>query len=246
MNATPAPPPPRPRGPRRGGNADHFRILADFAPVMIWLAAPDRRCVYFNPRWLEFTGRPLDAELGEGWMDAVHPDDRPSCAAAYASAFDALEPFEIEFRLRRRDGDYRWLLGKGVPLLFEGELSGFVGSCLDITDRLLAEREARRREQEFKRLAENIPDVIARIDRELRCLYVNPAVETAFGRKSDDFIGRRATEAGLPAQIVEPLVGAARRAFDTKIEQRFNLESESSGARRHLAARAIPGSDGDR
>ena len=245
MNVRPAPMRPAPRPSRRGGNADYFRILADFAPVMIWLAAPDRRCVYFNPRWLEFTGRTLEAELGEGWMDAVHPDDRASCAAAYAGAFDALEPFEIEFRLRRRDGDYRWLLGKGVPLLFEGELSGFVGSCLDITDRLLAEREARRREQEFKRLAENIPDVIARIDRELRCLYVNPAVETAFGRKPDDFIGRRATEAGLPGQIVEPLVGAARRAFDTKIEQRFNLESESSGTRRHFAARAIPESDGD-
>jgi PAS domain S-box-containing protein len=244
MSARPAPGGPAPRAPRRGGNADYFRILADFAPVMIWLAAPDRRCVYFNPRWLEFTGRPLEAELGEGWMEGLHPDDRESCAAAYAAAFEALQPFEIEFRLRRRDGDYRWLLGKGVPLLFEGELSGFVGSCLDITDRLLAEREARRREQDFKRLAENIPDVIVRVDRELRCRYVNPAIEHAFGLRADDLIGRRATEAGMPAPIVEALMGAVRRAFDTRTEQRFNAESDASGARRHFAGRAIPEADG--
>ena len=240
MSARPAPLRPAPRAPRRGGNADYFRILADFAPVMIWLAAPDRRCVYFNPRWLEFTGRPVEAELGEGWMQGVHPDDRERCAEAYAGAFEALQPFEIEFRLRRRDGDYRWLLGKGVPLLFEGELSGFVGSCLDITDRLLAEREARRREKDFKRLAENIPDVIARVDRDLRCRYVNPAVESALGKKPEDLIGRRATEAGLAPAILEKLVGAMRRAFDTRAEQRFDFESDASGAQRHFAGRAIP------
>src|SRR5437868_8039525 len=83
---------------RRGGNADYFRILADFAPVMIWLAAPDRGCVYFNPRWLEFTGRPLDAEVGDGWIDGLHPDDREAYVAAYGEAFDTRAPFELEFR----------------------------------------------------------------------------------------------------------------------------------------------------
>ena len=243
MTARPEPLRPGPRAPRRGGNADYFRILADFAPVMIWLAAPDRRCVYFNPRWLEFTGRPIEAEAGDGWLQGVHPDDRDRCAEAYAGAFEALQPFEIEFRLRRRDGDYRWLLGKGVPLLFEGELSGFVGSCLDITDRLLAEREARSREKDFKRLAENIPDVIARVDRDLRCRYVNPAVESALGKKPEDLIGRRATEAGLPPAILERLVGATRRAFDTRTEQRFDFESDASDAHRHFAGRAIPETD---
>jgi len=143
MSAHPVPPAPRARAPRRGGNADYFRILADFAPVMIWLAAPDRSCVYFNPRWLEFTGRPLEDELGHGWVQSLHPEDRDAYAAAYAAAFDARAPFELEFRLRRADGEYRWLLGKGVPLTLDGELSGVVGTCLDITDRLLAEREAR-------------------------------------------------------------------------------------------------------
>ena len=243
MSARPAPIRPAPRAPRRGGNADYFRILADFAPVMIWLAAPDRRCVYFNPRWLEFTGRPLEAELGEGWMQAVHPDDRDRCAEAYANAFEALQAFEIEFRLRRHDGDYRWLLGKGVPLLFEGELSGFVGSCIDITDRLMAEREARSRERDFKRLAENIPDVIARVDRELRWRYVNPAAEPALGKKPEDLIGRRATETGLPAAVVERLVGAMRRAFDTRSEQRFDFEIGLAGVQRHFAGRAIPETD---
>src|SRR6476660_3808655 len=95
--------PPTSRGARRVDTADHFRLMADFAPVMIWLAAPDRKCVYFNRPWLQFTGRALDDELGLGWMQGIHPDDRERCAEAHARAFEAREPFEVEFRLRRAD-----------------------------------------------------------------------------------------------------------------------------------------------
>jgi len=115
--------------------------MADFAPVMIWLAAPDRKCVYFNRPWLQFTGRALDDELGLGWTQGIHPDDRERCAEAHARAFEAREPFEAEFRLRRADGEYRWLLDKGVPLLADGALAGFVGSCVDVTERILADEK---------------------------------------------------------------------------------------------------------
>lgn len=112
----------------------HFRLVADFAPVMIWLAGPDRKAAFFNRPWLEFTGRALDAELEHGWTEGVHADDRAKVEAGRSRAFDERSAFEMEYRLRRADGDYRWILDKGVPLFDEGSFAGFVGSCLDITE----------------------------------------------------------------------------------------------------------------
>ena len=102
---------------RRSIGAAQYRRIADHAPVMVWAAAPDRRCTYFNRRWVEFTGRPADAHLGDGWLESVHPEDRDRCLAAYARAFSAVQPFEIEYRLRRADGEHRWVLARGVPLV---------------------------------------------------------------------------------------------------------------------------------
>lgn len=131
------------RGVRRRGNAaDDFRLMADCAPVMIWVSGADRRCIYVNRPWLEFTGRTLDEALDHGWSDGFHPEDHDRVLGVYERAFTAIEPFELEYRLRRRDGRYRWLLDKGVPVVVDGELNGFIGSCLDITDRMLAEKAA--------------------------------------------------------------------------------------------------------
>ena len=245
MTPGPAQAPAPPRGARaRGSAAEHFRLMADCAPVMIWVAGPDGRSVYFNRPWLDFTGRPLEAELGHGWRDGLHPEDAPRCIAAYERAFERREPFEVEYRLRRHDGEYRWLLDKGVPLVTGGALGGVVGSCLDITDRMRAEQEARKREEDFKTLAESIPDVIARLDRDLRYLYVNRAAEHAFGRRPDELIGRRCGEAGMPSHVVGPLREAARSAFETHEEQRFHFE-EGREPRRHFAGRVIPEAVGE-
>jgi PAS domain S-box-containing protein len=241
MSARPAQVGPTSRAARRSSTADHFRLMADCAPVMIWVSGPDRGCVYFNRPWLEFTGEPLESQLGHGWIEGIHDEDRERCLAAYAEGFQARRPFEVEYRLRRHDGEYRWLLDKGVPLVNEDELSGFVGSCLDITDRMLAEQEARKREAGFKALAENIPDVIARLDRTLRYLYANRAVEQVFGLKAEDIIGRRKAELGLAPHIVKPLTEAATCAFADGKEQRFKFEADTpNAARRHFAGRVIP------
>jgi PAS domain S-box-containing protein len=141
-------------GRRRGEAADPFRLLADFAPVMIWVASPDRKRVYVNRPWLDFTGRDLDEELGLGWTDHVHPDDREALLEAHARAFDARAPVESEFRLRRHDGEYRWLIDKGVPLLEGGKLRGYAGSCLDITERAHAGAEQLARERSARATAE--------------------------------------------------------------------------------------------
>jgi PAS domain S-box-containing protein len=117
-----------------------FRELADFAPVMIWRAGVDKLCDWFNKPWLEYTGRAMEDELGNGWAEGVHPDDLERCLAIYVGAFDAREPFSMEYRLRRSDGEYRWLLDNGAPFYREGHFAGYFGSCTDVS----AHRDAQR------------------------------------------------------------------------------------------------------
>ncbi len=113
-----------------------FLTMADAAPVLIWTADAQSRCTYFNRTWLEFTGRPLARELGEGWTEGVHPEDLTGCLEAFWGSFSARRAFHSEFRLRRHDGKYRWLLNNGVPRhLPDGGFAGYIGSCVDITER---------------------------------------------------------------------------------------------------------------
>jgi len=113
---------------------DRFRLLADTAPLMIWLSGADGRRTYFNRRWLELTGRRSDEDLGEGWADSVHTDDRALAVESYRSAVSARQPFTLDYRLRRWDGDDRWVLDHGVPRIDEnGAFTGYVGSVIDIT-----------------------------------------------------------------------------------------------------------------
>jgi PAS domain S-box-containing protein len=244
MSAREEPDSPRVTARRRREAADEFRLMADSAPVMIWVADPEGQAVYFNRPWLQFTGRPLEAELGLGWTEGLHIDDRARTLEAYLGAIRRREPFELEYRLARHDGEARWLLAKGVPVTRAGDVQGFVGSCLDISDRRRAEEAARKREHDFKALAENLPDVIARLDRGLRCVYVNRAVEQAFGRRPEDLIGRGAGELQLPAHIAEPIGAAARRALATGSDQRFEFRAMARGETRHFAGRVIAEADG--
>ena len=119
---------------------ERFRLVANQAPVLIWMAGPDKLCNYFNKSWLEFTGRPVEAELGYGWTEGVHPDDSNRCLQAYTEGFDRRESFEVQYRLRRYDAEYRWIMDKGVPRFDpDGTFAGYIGSCIDITERKLAE-----------------------------------------------------------------------------------------------------------
>jgi PAS domain S-box-containing protein len=117
-----------------------FRLMADSAPVLIWMSGTDKLCTFFNQGWLKFTGRTLEQELGNGWASGVHPDDMERCLAVYSAAFDARVDFEMEYRLRRFDGDYHWVVDYGVPRFeSDGTFCGYIGSCVDITVRKLSE-----------------------------------------------------------------------------------------------------------
>ena len=112
-----------------------FRIMADTAPVLLWMAGTDANCSFFNQPWLEFTGKSLEQELGVGWAEGVHPEDFQACMHTYLESFVARRGFRMEYRLRRADGDYRWILDTGVPRFTpSGRFAGFIGSCIDITD----------------------------------------------------------------------------------------------------------------
>jgi len=127
-----------------------FQVVVDVAPVLVWMSGPDKLCTFFNKGWQEFTGRPIESELGNGWTDGVHPDDLPTRLDTYSSAFDRRDPFKMEYRLRRHDGEYRWVLDAGVALFSpDGAFAGYIGSCVDITERRHAEDALRRKEMEL-------------------------------------------------------------------------------------------------
>jgi len=122
-----------------------FRLLADSAPSLIWMATADGSCFYVNRPWLDYTGTTLEQACGEGWAASVHPEDRPGLLTRNDDAFENRRPFSFEFRLRRHDGEYRWVLNHGVPRCGEdGALVGYIGTCVDIHDRVMAERRIRR------------------------------------------------------------------------------------------------------
>src|SRR5262249_27865986 len=154
---------------------EKFRILADTAPVMIWMAGVDKLCTFFNKRWLDFTGRAMEKELGNGWTECVHPEDYDRCLEIYVSSFEAREPFEMEYRLRRFHGEYRWLLDHGVPRFSSsGDFLGYIGSCIDITERKEIEEALRESESRFRQLAESLPQLVWTSRANGLCDYLSP------------------------------------------------------------------------
>ncbi|HWQ32109.1 MAG TPA: PAS domain S-box protein [Blastocatellia bacterium] len=151
-----------------------FRVMADTAPMMIWLAGTDKHCYYFNKSWLDFTGRTMEQEACYGWATGIHPDDYDRCLEIYTTSFDAREPFILEYRLRRYDGQYRWVLDKGVPRFnADGGFAGFIGSAMDIHERRQTEEALRASEQFNRSVLESSADCIKVLDPDGRLLAMN-------------------------------------------------------------------------
>ena len=126
-----------------------FQTIADQAPVMIWISGRDKQATWFNLQWLEFVGHTLDEEVRSGRTASVHPEDLASSVETYETSFDARRPFSMEYRLRRCDGEWRWVLDNGAPNFTDGEFAGYVGTCLDITEQKEALQEVVRLRDEL-------------------------------------------------------------------------------------------------
>ena len=128
-----------------------FRSVANSAPVLIWMSGTDKLYTFFNQPWLDFTGQTLEQELGNGWTEGMHDDDRERFWQLYSASFERRQEFTMEYRLRRADGEYRWILDRGVPRFSEnGEFTGYIGSCIDISDRISTEKTLQERETQLR------------------------------------------------------------------------------------------------
>lgn len=211
---------------------ERFRTLIDVAPVLVWMSGTDKQYYFFNKSWLDFTGRTMEEESGDGWSEGVHPDDMRECFAIYSEAFDAREAFYMEYRLRRHDGEYRWISDKGIPRFSpDGTFLGYIGGCMDINDQkdftIELERQVKERTEELKgsnlelkqqkEFAETILDTSIDItivyDRELRFLVFNKSAELKYGLKKEEVLGKHILDV-FPGSENMPGYSDVLRALD--------------------------------
>ncbi len=170
---------------------ERFRRMADQAPVLIWMSDSEQRCTYFNKVWLDFTGRSLEQEIGDGWAEGVHPDDQQWSKAAFSSHFEQRVDFRLDYRLRRADGEYRWILDHGTPRFdAHGIFLGYIGSCFDITERKQAESALMASEAMYRELLDRQGEGFSMVDEGERFLIVNPVAEAIFGVSPGSLVGR--------------------------------------------------------
>ncbi len=181
----------------------HFRTLANSGSALIWTSGPDKRCDYFNEPWLKFTGRGLDQELGDGWLQCVHPDDADRVMDIYAGSFDQRRPFVLEYRLRRGDGAWRWIADHGSPRYdSQGRFIGYIGYCYDITE----QREAA---EELDRHRHHLEEMVER--RTAQLAVAKEAAEAASVAKSA-FLANMSHEIRTPLHAITSLVHLVRRS----------------------------------
>jgi two-component system CheB/CheR fusion protein len=167
---------------------NRFRIMADAAPVLIWLSDTSKECFYFNQQWLNFRGKTLEHEVGNGWVDGVHPDDLTYCWETYSQAFDQHLKFSMVYRLCNANNEYRWLLDNGVPRYLEdGTFVGYIGSCVDITEQKEAENQLRESQKMYKILAENSVDVVYTLDNAMKMNFISPSIFRLTGYSPEEF-----------------------------------------------------------
>ncbi|MEO5350861.1 MAG: PAS domain S-box protein [Magnetococcus sp. YQC-3] len=194
-----------------------FRAVANSAPVLIWLAGLDKLCVWFNHSWLAFTGRTMEQEMGNGWADGVHPEDFNHCLDVYLSNFDARKPFSMMYRLRRYDGEWRWILDNGVPRYdASGMFAGYIGSCIDVTEQRHSEELLHRQSEELRQLNKKYHLLYANSPDAYLIMELDGGVISDCNRAAEIMLrGDRAQIIGMrPDQLSPPLQPDGRTSFD--------------------------------
>ena len=209
-----------------------FRLLADTAPALIWMADTDKLCTYFNQPWLDFTGRSIDQEIGHGWAEGVHSGDLPKCMDTYTQAFDRREKFRMEYRLRRHDGEYRWIIDIGVPR-FNPDRSfiGYIGIGVDVTERKHAEEALKTSEEKFSKAFRQSPMLVTLTSiKDSRYIDVNEAFERVTGWHRDQVIGRTPSDIEFwvdPEERVKLTNRLLTEGHLTEMETRFRMRDGS-------------------
>ena len=218
-----------------------FEELADNAPVMIWRSRLDKLCDFFNKSWLDFRGRTQEEEFGMGWAEGVHPDDFNRCLSTYTAAFDANEEFSMEYRLRRHDGAYRWILDNGKPFYRDGQFAGYFGSCLDITEHKEAEEAHNRLIAELNHRVKNtLSTVQSLVSLTLRgSATIEEAKEHLTSRimaiaQAHEAISENAWR-GVPLKALVNRIADVHKAFRPRIEISGNDAMISAASAQSLA-----------
>jgi len=225
-----------------------FRSMADSAPVLIWMSGADKLCTWCNQQWLTFVGRTMAQELGNGWTDSIHPEDIDRSFQTYTTHFDAREPFSMEYRLRRHDGEWRWILDTGAPRYDPlKKFLGYIGTCIDITalkvmqeQQIIAERKLRERDQELAVLFDSSPDSLVRFDSNMRATHVNAAFEKMTGIPLEAVLGETPDQVPLPKDIKQAAAAVVRNVFLTRQPATLLWTFTSPHGVRDLDLRYIP------
>ncbi len=229
------------------GRAEPFRLLVNTPPVLIWMSDVDNRWTYVNASWTAFTGRTLEAVLADGWRDLIHADDLPRSLEVLTATFERRQPFTLEHRLKRHDGEYRWVLESGIPLLApDGAFNGYVGSCVDITERREAAESLRRKESELaeaQRLAaigswqwNAATDEVLWSDELFRIAGLPPGSPDALGDNHKYL---------YPPEHWERIARCADEAMRSGTPYELDVEMISGGSRRWVTARGEVQRDAD-
>ena len=208
---------------------ERFRTVANAAPVMIWMSGTDKLCTFFNKGWLDFTGRTLEQELGNGWTEGVNPDDLDHSLTLYRTSFDARHEYSMEYRLRRSDGEYCWVLGHGVPRFeADGTFLGYIGTATDLS-------EIKRGDERFRLAVEASSNATVMVNAQGQIVLVNQQSEILFGYSREEMIG----------QSVEILIPERFRDNHLAHRARFAAAPQARmlGPGRDLRARRRDGSE---
>ncbi len=196
---------------------ERFRIVADAAPVLIWMSGVDKLCTFFNKPWLEFTGRSLEQEIGNGWAEGVHPDDLQKCLDVYTESFDARKPFVMQYRLRRYDGEYRWVSDQGVARYDpNGKFAGYIGSCVDVTDLIKKDEALREFEERVVLAAEATHHGVWELDTTTNELWMSDKARALFQFDPDGRLDQAMHQARVHPEDRALWESAVKQAIETQ------------------------------